>query len=187
MSDQRNAGPLSRRHFGFLVAAGAASTALGGQQVQQPNAASKRWAPGSFERPLVPDTPAFDGPLEFTRRDVAPRVQPFPMSQVRILPNNVYFDSQEWNRGYMARLQADRLLYTFRANAGLPVGLAKPLGGWEQPENGQRSSELRGHFGGHFLSASAQLAAMGDREAKAKGDYIVAEMAKCQETGRQVS
>src|SRR5437016_7099547 len=81
----------------------------------------------------------------------------------------------------MSRLEADRLLYTFRANAGLPVGSAKPLGGWEQPENGQRSSELRGHFGGHFLSASAQLAAMGDKEAKAKGDYMVAEMAKCQE------
>src|SRR6266567_6109748 len=90
-------------------------------------------------------------------------------------------DSQEWNRSYMSRLPADRLLYTFRANAGLPVGDAKPLGGWEQPENGQRSSELRGHFVGHFLSASAQLAAMGDKEAKAKGDYMVAEMAKCQQ------
>ena len=63
----------------------------------------------------------------------------------------------------------------------LPVGSAKPLGGWEQPENGQRSSELRGHFPGHFLSASAQLAANGDRDAKAKGDYMVAEMAKCQQ------
>jgi len=103
------------------------------------------------------------------------------MGQVQLLPNNVYFDSQEWNRGYMARLAADRLLYNFRANAGLPVGSAKPLGGWEQPENGQRSSELRGHFVGHFLSASAQLAAIGDKEAKAKGDYMVAEMAKCQE------
>src|SRR5258708_28217415 len=81
----------------------------------------------------------------------------------------------------MTRLAADRLLYTFRANAGLPVGTAKPLGGWEQPENGQRSSELRGHFPGHFLTASAQLAANGDREAKAKGDYLVAEMAKCQQ------
>jgi len=181
MSDQTNPRTLSRRHFGVLVAAGAAATALVGQEVQQPNAASTRVAPGSFLRPLVPDTLTFDGPLEFTRRDVAARVQPFPMSQVRLLPNNVYFDSHEWNRDYMARLPADRLLYTFRANAGLPVGLAKPLGGWEQPENGQRSSELRGHFGGHFLSASAQLAATGDKEAKAKGDYMVAEMAKCQE------
>lgn len=173
MSDQKNASTLTRRRFGVLAAAGAAATALVAKEVQQPNAASTRLAPGSFERPLVPDTPAFDGPLEFTRRDVAPRVQAFPMSQIRLLPNNVYFDSQEWNRGYMARLSADRLLYTFRANAGLPVGSAKPLGGWEQPENGQRSSELRGHFGGHFLTASAQLAAMGDKEAKAKGDYIL--------------
>ena len=74
----------------------------------------------------------------------------------------------------------DRRSDTFRANAGLPTGAAKPLGGWEQPENGQRSSELRGHFPGHFLSASAQLAANGDAEAKAKGDYMVAELAKCQ-------
>src|SRR5258708_40042334 len=80
----------------------------------------------------------------------------------------------------MTRLAADRLLYTFRANAGLPVGTAKPLGGGEQPENGQRSSELRGHFIGHYLSASAQLAAGGDKEAKAKGDEMVEVMAKCQ-------
>src|SRR5215831_14953790 len=103
------------------------------------------------------------------------------MQQVRLLSNSVYHDAHEWNRGYMERLAADRLLYTFRANAGLPVGSAKPLEGWEQPENGQRSSELRGHFVGHFLSASAQLAASGDEEAKAKADYMVAELAKCQE------
>ena len=104
------------------------------------------------------------------------------MTQVRLLPNGIFHDAQEWNRGYMSRLAADRLLYTFRANAGLPVGSVKPLGGWEQPENGRRSSELRGHFGGHFLSASALLyASTGDAEAKAKGDYMVAELARCQE------
>jgi len=104
------------------------------------------------------------------------------MPQVRLLPDSIFHDAQEWNRGYMGRLAADRLLYTFRANAGLPTGSAPPLGGWEQPENGQRSSELRGHFGGHFLSASALLfASTGDAEAKAKADYLVAEMARCQE------
>src|SRR5262249_1119009 len=169
MSQQTNASSLTRRHFGVLVLAGAA-TRLVAQEVQQPKAASTRPAPGSFPRPLVPDTPAFDGPLEFTRRAVPSSVQPFPRGQGQLLPNNVYFAPQEWNRGYMARLAADRLLYNFRANAGLPVGSAKPLGGWEQPENGQRSSELRGHFVGHFLSASAQLAASGDEEAKAKAD-----------------
>jgi DUF1680 family protein len=124
--------------------------------------------------------PPFDGPLEFKRHAIVPKAEPFPIPQVRLLPGSVYHDAQEWNRGYMARLAADRLLYSFRANAGLPVGSAKPLGGWEQPENGERSSELRGHFTGHFLSATAQLAVGGDAEAKAKGDYVVAELAKCQ-------
>ena len=78
MSDQTNARTLSRRQFGIMVAAGAASTALVGQEVQPQNASSARLAPGSFRQPLVPDTLAFDGPLEFTRRDVAPRVHPFP-------------------------------------------------------------------------------------------------------------
>lgn len=162
---------ISRRGFGAVLAASAAAA--------QQNAVPP--APGNFRRPIAPDTPAFEGKLGFTRHDVAPAAEPFPMSQVRLLPNSVYFEAQEWNRGYMGRLEADRLLYTFRANAGLPTSAAKPLGGWEQPENGQRSSELRGHFAGHFLSASAQLAASGDRGAKEKGDYMVAEMAKCQQ------
>src|SRR5262249_6265753 len=108
------------------------------------------------------------------------RVEPFPMRQVRLLPGSVYHDAHNWNRGYMSRLEADRLLYTFRANAGLPTGAAKPLGGWGQPENGQRSSALRGHVVGHFLTATAQLAASGDKDAQARGEYMVAELAKCQ-------
>jgi uncharacterized protein len=171
---------LSRRTFGALLAAtGPAAAALAAQQSTPTTPGPP--APGNFRRPLAPETPAFEGTLEFSRRKVTSRAEPFSMPQVRLLPGSVYHDAQEWNRGYMERLAADRLLYTFRANAGLPVGSAKPLGGWEQPENGQRSSELRGHFPGHFLSASAQLAANGDRDAKAKGDYIVAEMAKCQQ------
>jgi DUF1680 family protein len=82
----------------------------------------------------------------------------------------------------MARLAPERLLYTFRVNAGLPTGSAKPLGGWEQPENGKRSSELRGHFVGHFLSASALLyASTGAADVKSQADFMVAELAKCQQ------
>src|ERR1041385_5757171 len=109
MNDQKKESTLTRRRFGLLVAAGAAAPAFVAPEVQQPKAALTRLAPGSFQRPLVPDTPAFDGLLEFTRRDVAPRVQPFPMNQVRLLPNNVYSDSQEWNRGHMERLDGARL------------------------------------------------------------------------------
>jgi DUF1680 family protein len=166
---------VTRRHFTALLTASAAASQ------QSPSADPPRQAPGNFNRPLVPDTPPFEGKLEFTANHIPAKARPFPMTQVRLLPGSVYHDAQEWNRGYMERLAADRLLYTFRANAGLPVGSAKPLGGWEQPENGQRSSELRGHFLGHYLSASAQLAANGDQKAKAKADYMVAELAKCQQ------
>jgi DUF1680 family protein len=162
---------LTRRSFGAVLSA---APALLAQQQAPP-------APGNFRRPIAPDTPAFEGKIEFTRKLVPAKARPFPMRQVRLLPGNPYHDAQEWNRGYIARLTEDRLLYTFRANAGLPTGAAKPLGGWEQPENGQRSSELRGHFIGHYLSALAQQAANGDRESKAKGDSMVAELARCQQ------
>lgn len=161
---------ISRRVFGASLVPGAMAAQTG-----------SRTAPGSWNRPLAPDTPAFEGPIEYTRGRVELKAEPFPLSQVRLLPGSVYFDAQEWNRGYMSRLPADRLLYTFRANAGLPVGSTKPLGGWEQPENGQRSSELRGHFIGHYLSASSQLAASGDGDAKAKADELVAVIAQCQQ------
>src|SRR5262245_44758544 len=138
---QSESNGVSRRHFGAILAASAAAAPMIAQQNPAPQNPP---APGNFRRPLAPDVPPFEGKIEFARKDVAIKAEPFPMAQVRLLPNNVYHDAQEWNRGYMSRLSADRLLYTFRANAGLPVGSVKPLGGWEQPENGQRSSELRG-------------------------------------------
>jgi DUF1680 family protein len=139
----------------------------------------------SPQRPGRPaDIPPFQAPIEFARKDVAPKVQPFPMTQVRLLAGP-FQDAQEWNRGYMSRLPADRLTHNFRLNAGLPSS-AKPLGGWEEyvdPKNPRHNQdgELRGHFTGHFLSASAQLwASTGDKEAKAKGDEMVDILAKCQ-------
>jgi DUF1680 family protein len=163
---------MNRRQFGALLTATAASAAA--SQDAPP-------APGNFRRPIAPDTAAFESKIEFARGTAALAAEPFPMARVRLLPGSIYTKARDWNRGYMERLSADRLLYTFRANAGLPTGDARPLGGWEQPENGQRSSELRGHFIGHFLSATAQSAANGDKDAAAKGDYMVAELAKCQQ------
>src|SRR5689334_4026716 len=108
---------ITRRGFGALVA---------GAAVAAPQTPPRR--------PLAPDTPPFEGGLSFSFRRAPQRVEPFPMRQVRLLPGSIYSDARDWNRGYMSRLAADRLLYTFRANAGLPTGAAKPLGGWEQPE-----------------------------------------------------
>ena len=126
--------------------------------------------------------PPFEGTIEFVRKDVAPKATAIPDDPG---PASAWASITMRRSGIAATwrgLTADRLLYNFRANAGLPVGSVEPLGGWEQQDNRQRASELRGHFTGHFLSASAQLSAStGDKEAKAKGDYMVAELAKCQE------
>ena len=57
----------------------------------------------------------------------------------------------ELDEKYLLALDVDRLLHTFRLNAGLP-STARPLGGWEEPK-----VELRGHFTGHYLSACALM------------------------------
>ena len=106
---------------------------------------------------------------------VAARLQPFPLKQVS-LRGGACQQAQEVNRVYLHSIPNDRMLHTFRLNAGLPSS-AEPLGGWEEPK-----CELRGHFaGGHFLSACALMySSTSDEDIKDKGDAMVAELAKCQ-------
>lgn len=105
---------------------------------------------------------------------ISPVAEPLPLTQVRLRPGP-FLDAARTNRRYLMSLDTDRLLHTFRVNAGLPSS-AEPLGGWEQPEN-----ELRGHFTGHYLSACALMSAsLGDDALKERGGRIVAELAKCQ-------
>ena len=104
------------------------------------------------------------------------KVQPFDLARVRLRPGP-FLDATLVNRRFVMGQDPDRLLHTFRITAGLPTN-ADPLGGWEAPEN-----ELRGHYTGHYLSACALLAAgLGDDEVKARGNLMVAELAKCQQT-----
>ena len=106
---------------------------------------------------------------------VQPKVQPFPLAQVRLL-DGPFQRAMEADRKYLLSLDVDRLLHDFRVNAGLPSS-AKPLGGWEEPK-----CELRGHCVGHYLSACALMfASTGDAKVKEKGDQVVAGLAKCQE------
>ncbi len=103
------------------------------------------------------------------------RVHPFDLQQVRLL-NGPLKDAAARNREYLRDLELDRLLHTFRVTAGIRTS-AEPLGGWEAP-----TIELRGHFAGHFLSACALMyASADDAVLKAKGDTMVAELAKCQD------
>jgi uncharacterized protein len=163
---------ISRRTFATLVSA---APVVAAQQANPP-------ASPEIRRGTPPEVPPFGETIEYSRSEVAPKVRAFQMTQVRLL-EGPFEDAAQWNRGYMSRLPADRLVRNFRVNAGLPTD-AKPLGGWEQPNNGQRlhrESELRGHFTGHFLSACAlAYASRGDAAAKAKGDEIVDQLAQCQ-------
>jgi DUF1680 family protein len=103
------------------------------------------------------------------------RAQPFDLSRIRLRPGP-FLDATMVNRRFIMGQDPDRLLHTFRITAGLPTS-AEPLGGWEAPEN-----ELRGHYTGHYLSACALLAAgLGDEAVKARGNVMVAELAKCQQ------
>ncbi len=157
---------LSRRGFAALLTAAGAAAPLLAQQAPPPP---------PHHRALPPETPAFGETIEFARKDAPVKVRAFAMTEVRLLPGP-FHNVQQANLGYLRRLDTDRMLHNFRINAGLPSS-AQPLGGWEKPD-----CELRGHFIGHFLSASALMySSTGDADVKAKADSMVAELTKCQQ------
>jgi DUF1680 family protein len=71
----------------------------------------------------------------------------------------------------------DRMLRSFRVNAGLDYKGAAPIGSWETPDG-----NLRGHYTGHFLTLLAQsYASTGERIHKDKLDYMVTALGECQD------
>lgn len=99
----------------------------------------------------------------------------FALQDVRLL-DGPFRDAMLRDQKYLLDLDPDRLLHNFRVTAVLPSS-AKPLGGWEAPD-----VELRGHTVGHYLSALALMyASTGDERFKARGDLMVAELAKVQD------
>ena len=115
--------------------------------------------------PAAPQTPS----------GITLSAEPFDLTQVRLL-DGPFRDAMLRDQAYLLSLDPDRLLHNFRVTAGLPSS-AKPLGGWEKPDG-----ELRGHTVGHYLSACAMMyASTGNETLKQRTDYLVAEMAKCQD------
>jgi DUF1680 family protein len=153
---------VSRRQFITSVAAAGGTVLI-----------PKNLLAGPFQDPVV-NTVEKDGKT-VGRDKVAWKVRPFPMRQVR-LGDGPCKQAMEADRQYLHSLPPDRLLHTFRINAGIP-SVAQPLGGWEAPD-----CELRGHYaGGHYLSAVALMyASTGDEDLKTKGNAVVTELAKCQ-------
>ena len=103
------------------------------------------------------------------------QAQPFELSQIRLL-DGPFKQAMLRDGQYLLSLDPDRLLHTFRLNAGLP-STTEPLGGWEQP-----TCEVRGHFVGHYLSGCALLfAATGDEKYRQRANLLAQELARCQQ------
>jgi hypothetical protein len=105
--------------------------------------------------------------------------QPIAERRVKLLPG-LFKNRFEANRHYVHSLQSCNLLQNHYLEAGLWSPMAKPENahwGWESP-----TCQIRGEFLGHWLSASAHIiASTGDQELKGKADFIVSEVARCQE------
>jgi len=96
----------------------------------------------------------------------------FPLSDVKLL-QSPFIKAMQLDSAYLLSLSADRLLYRFYKNAGLPVK-DSIYGGWE-------SDGLSGHTLGHYLSAASMMyVSTGNVEFKKRIDYIVTELERCQ-------
>lgn len=111
------------------------------------------------------------------------RVRSFDLKDVRLLPSR-FRDNLERDSAWMASIGVDRLLHSFRTNAGVWAGreggymTVRKLGGWESLD-----CELRGHTTGHLLSAHALMyAATGSELFRLKGDSLVDGLAQVQAT-----
>ncbi len=146
---------------------------------------AEAFTPAAGSAAPVPD--AYAPGASYAPDGTAGRAAAVPRAGVRLLPGP-FHDNAHRNLDYLLFLDADRMLRSFRLNYGLSTHAA-PLGGWESP-----TSRIRGHVTGHLLTALA-LAYAGTgttasdptRQAlKAKGDYLVAELAAMQQRAPSV-
>jgi len=106
------------------------------------------------------------------------KLSSFNPSQARLRPG-IFLDRCQVNRRYLISLKSELLLQNFYQEAGLWQPTQKPPEahwGWESP-----TSQVRGHFLGHYISAAARQAVVyGDSELRGKVEWIVAELGRCQ-------
>ena len=104
---------------------------------------------------------------------VPPRAELFPLKDVRLL-DSPFKVAQATDLDYLLQLEPDRFLAWFRKEAGL-TPKAEVYHGWED-------RGVAGHSLGHYLSAiSAMWQATGDERLHARINYIVDQLAECQQ------
>lgn len=99
----------------------------------------------------------------------------FDLQDVKLMPSP-FQHAETLDKKYLLELKADRLLAPYLKEAGL------------QPKDDNYSNwentGLDGHIGGHYVSALAMMwAATGDQEIKARLDYMLSELKRCQDAG----
>ncbi|KAL5708128.1 hypothetical protein ACHQM5_018956 [Ranunculus cassubicifolius] len=98
------------------------------------------------------------------------------LHDVRLDPMSIHGIAQQTNLEYLLLLDVDSLAWCFRKTAGLATP-GSPYGGWEGAD-----VELRGHFVGHYLSATAQMWASTHNETlHKKMNALVSALYDCQE------
>lgn len=109
---------------------------------------------------------------------VDPTVTPFALGDVDLL-DGPFLRARTLDQQYLLSLEPDRMLHSFRVNAGLPPK-AEIYGGWESVAT-WADIHCQGHTLGHYLSAcSLMCGATRDDRFKQRTDYIVAELRDCQ-------
>lgn len=97
----------------------------------------------------------------------------FHLGEVKLL-ESPFTNAMRLDSAYLMLLSPDRLLYRFYRNAGLPPK-DSIYGGWE-------SDGLSGHTLGHYLSAmSLMYVSTGNNLFRDKVNYVVNELARCQQ------
>lgn len=174
---------LNRRKFALGIAMTPLGLAIPGALTAQDKPGGPQTQPFPSDQPTAPkpkrwmiyEDEHFSKPLEFKSAAVTPSVVPFAYGDVRLTAGSWFTETRDLSRSYVLHIGVDRMMHTFRLNAGLPSN-AKPLGGWEAP-----TDQLRGCWTGHFLTAASFLiASTGDEEMKTRAEKVVSILSECQ-------
>jgi len=118
---------------------------------------------------------------------VSLKARPFQITDVTLL-EGPFKDATELNKKYILNYEPDRLLSSFRLEAGLEPK-AEAYGGWESPtlsSDGIGGQSLAGHTLGHYMSACALMYnTSGEKEFLDRVNYIVDELETCQNADGQ--
>ena len=92
----------------------------------------------------------------------------FPLGDVTLLDGPLK-KARDLNIKTLLQYDCDRLLAPYRKEAGLQPK-AKAYPNWDG---------LDGHVGGHYLTAMAMNAAMGNEECRQRMEYMISELQEC--------